>query len=175
MKLQSTLLIHSTLGLLMFISPFISAWADDTMSRPLTTNVDIALVFDDTKNMAEALPGLAKAVRNFINHLPDSSTPPQIALITFNNQVDSRLVTNDAKKLLQVVEGLTTSQGHQCAKAAVEALTVAAQNLKVGGTLLLATQSVPQVQDDFEGLKQLLIDKKIRMNVLVSGSCQASE
>jgi hypothetical protein len=172
MKHQSTLLTHTTLGLLIFISPFTSAWADETISRPLATNVDIALVIDDTKNMADALPGLAKAVRNFINHLPDTSTPPQIALITFNNQVDSRLVTSDLNELLKVVENLTTSQGHQCAKAAVEALTIAAQNLKQGGTLLLATQSVPQVQDDLNGLKQLLTDKNIRMNVLISGSCQ---
>ncbi len=175
MNHKSTLLTHTTLGLLIVISPFTSAWADETISRPLATNVDIALVIDDTKNMAEALPGLAKAVRNFITHLPDTSTLPQIALITFNNQVDTRLVTNDPKELLQVVENLTPSQGHQCAKAAVEAIMVAAQNLKQGGTLLLATQSTPQVQDDFEGLKQLLIDKKIRMTVLVSGSCQASE
>ena len=171
----STLLTHTTLGLLIFISPFTSAWADETISRPLPGNVDIALVMDDTKNMADALPGLVKAVRNFMTHLPNASTPPQFALITFNNQVDSRLVTNDPNELLKEVESLTPSQGHQCAKAAVEALTVAAQNLKEGGTLLLATQSGPQEKDDLEGFKQLLKDKRIRMNVLISGDCQPTD
>jgi hypothetical protein len=102
-----------------------------------------------------------------------TGTPPQFQLITFDNHASSQIITADTSSLLKEVENLNASNDHQCAKAAVDALVMAAQNLKNGGMILLATHSAPKADADLNSLKDLLINKNIRLQVLLTGDCQA--
>jgi hypothetical protein len=182
MNNQTKLSSQIALALLLSVSVVLPTWAtasEETSPpvvkiRPLPGNVDIAFVVDDTKSMQPEIQRLAGSISHFLDTLTvTKGTPPQFQLITFDNHATSQIITADTSSLLKEVEKLNTSNGPQCAKAAVDALVMAAQNLKNGGIILLATHSAPKADADLNSLKDLLINKNIRLQVLLTGDCQA--
>lgn len=170
--------LPSPIALALLLSVSLPTWAETTSPsvemRPMPGSVDLAFVVDDTKSMQPELQSLAGGINRFLNTLTVAKdTLLQTQLITFDDQVTSKIVTTDTSKLLKEVQNLKLADNLQCAKAAVEALTMAASNLKNGGIILLATHSAPKSDADLNSLKELLTNKNIRLQVLLTGDCQA--
>ncbi len=167
-------LIYSTLGVCGYTQVLAT---DVTEVRPLPDSIDVALVIDNSQSMQPVFKGLAAGISHLVGSLGQSlaakdGLPPIMELITFDEVVTSRGATRDLKVLLEKVNAVTLAEDLKCATASTEAIMAAAQNLKAGGMMVLATHSAPTEGTNLNGLKDLLASKKIRLNVLLAGECQ---
>jgi Quinohemoprotein amine dehydrogenase, alpha subunit domain III len=137
--------------------------------------VQIAFVIDDTGSMTEEIAGVRNALQAFIDHvaagLPPGAEPPTIELVTFKDDVTSRIVSNDLAAVRAQVNTLTASGGGDCPEFSAQALQYAATNITPGGTILLATDASSQPGVDAGALIARLRAAGVRVNTILSGDC----
>ncbi len=136
--------------------------------------VDIAFVIDDTGSMSEEIGGVRSALTGFISSLAATGGSVKINLITFKDAPSSLIITEDLPTLQTYVDALYADGGGDCPEASVEALDLAAQNVKAGGRILFATDADPHSGLDLAGTIAALRAKGIRVDVLLTASCSES-
>ncbi len=136
--------------------------------------VDIGFVIDDTGSMSEEIGGVRDALTAFITALAGTPDKPTINLITFKDNVTSRIISDDLSAIQAQVNSLFASGGGDCPEASVEALELAATNVKAGGRLLFATDADPHSGLDIASTIAALRAKGLRVDVLLTGSCSES-
>jgi len=140
---------------------------------PLRTlgGVRLGFVIDVTGSMGEEIEGVGKALIRFIDSLAGEPTPPGLAVITFEDSPALRIASSDLGAVRDVVEGLGASGGDECPEASAQALLLAAETVSPGGVVFLATDADPHPGSDLAGAIAALRARRIRTNVLLSGSC----
>jgi hypothetical protein len=137
---------------------------------PEGIEVDIAFVIDVTGSMQEEINGVINALQQFIARM-DSNSTPLSALVVFKDNVNIDAFTTNMEMLQQAIERLKASGGDDCSEASVEALNLAIPHVKKGGDILFATDASPYADADVEMVVNLLRDKGIRFNAMITGDC----
>ena len=137
---------------------------------PEDIEVDIAFVIDVTGSMQEEINGVINALQQFIARM-DSDSAPLSALVVFKDNVNIDAFTTNMEMLQQAIEGLKASGGDDCSEASVEALNLAIPHVKNGGDILFATDASPYADAEVETVVNLLRDKGIRFNAMITGDC----
>lgn len=106
----------------------------------------VALVFDDTGSMFDNLPLDREALKRRIQTLQDAAATsgqpfPTTVLITFKDDVTTRLISNDPVQLQAVADSLVATEGGDCQESSIAALIVAAEMLVDEGELNLWTDA----------------------------------
>ncbi|MBI4556939.1 MAG: hypothetical protein HY706_05090 [Candidatus Hydrogenedentes bacterium] len=135
---------------------------------------DLAFVIDDTSSMGEEIGGVRDALTGFISLLRQLELDITIELITFKDNVTSRITSDDLDAVQTQVSALTASGGGTCPEASVQALNYAAGALRPGAAILLATDADAHDGLDIGATIAALRAKGIRVSVLLSGSCSES-
>ncbi|MEO8259432.1 MAG: reprolysin-like metallopeptidase [Acidobacteriota bacterium] len=141
------------------------------------TPVELALVIDDTGSMPEELGAIRAALIKTINRLATDTTKPfpTTAIVTFKDDVTTRIVSNDPAELQAAVNALVATGGGDCQEAATAALIAAGNLLGAGGTAILFTDA--DSRDDGPSRADVLntyLPKSLRLSVLLSGACDES-
>jgi uncharacterized repeat protein (TIGR01451 family) len=141
---------------------------------PEEIQVDIVMVIDVTGSMQDEINGVIGALQAFIEKI-DSSQSPLMALIIFGDEVKVAAFTRDLEILRNAVTNLTANGGGTCHEASIEALSVALRHIKNGGDILFSTDASPYPDADVEGVVQLLKEKAVKFNALITGDCTMKE
>ena len=101
--------------------------------------------------------------------------PPLFALVTFGDSVKVKAFTSDVSVLLEAVERLRAKGGASCPEASVEALNFVIPYVKEGGDILFTTDASPYPDADIEKLTELLRERSIRFNGMITGDCSDAD
>lgn len=160
----------------------ISATAGTTTSSKnfKVQNVKLALVIDDTGSMANEIVAVRTSLSAFITIVERITTTlgipfPDVAIITFKDNVTQRIISNNPARLQAIVNGLTASGGDDCPESSVAALDSAGRLLRNGGVAVLVTDANSRP----DGPKREAINiqyraKGQRIFTLLSGDCSGS-
>jgi hypothetical protein len=134
--------------------------------------ISIAFVIDDTGSMGQEIAGVRNALQAFIDVVAaGGGTAPTIQLITFKDNVTTRITSNDLAAVRAVVGTLSASGGDDCPEAGAQALQVAANNISPGGTILFATDASSQPGVNIGAVVGQLRAKGVTLNTVLSGDC----
>ena len=133
------------------------------------------LVIDDTGSMRDNINGVQQALTEYIEILQqailEGKISPLSVLLTFKDQdeIYSRIVTDNLNELLEQVKLLEAEGGDDCAEDSVVALNQVAAEIAEGGTILLATDAPPhEGYDELTTLIEQLRDKGITINIILT-------
>jgi len=133
------------------------------------------LVIDDTGSMRDNINGVQLALTEYIEILQqaivEGKISPLSVLLTFKDQdeIYSRIVTDNLNELLEQVELLEAEGGDDCAEDSVVALNQVAAEIGEGGTVLLATDAPPhEGYDELTTLIEQLRAKGITINIILT-------
>lgn len=137
--------------------------------------ISIAFVIDDTGSMGEEIAGVRNSLQTYIGEvearLAPGAKPPTIQLVTFKDNVSTRVTSNDLVTVRTAVGSLFASGGGDCPEAGAQALQVAVDNIAPGGTILFATDASSQPGIDIGALISRARAKGATVNTLLSGDC----
>ena len=141
------------------------------------TPIELALIVDDTGSMMEEIGAVRTAMANTIRRLAaDPANPfPSTAIISFKDDVTTRIISNDPARLQAAVNALVASGGSDCPEAANSALLVAGSLLGPQGLAMLFTDA--DARPDGPSRADVLavyLPKSLRLSVLLSGACDES-
>jgi hypothetical protein len=94
---------------------------------------------------------------------------PTVELITFKNDVTSRVVSQNITEIVSRIRRIRPSGGGDCPNASVAAIEQALAYIKPNGTIILATASAPH--KDVAAMIAHAKVKGVKVNVLLAGSC----
>jgi len=137
-------------------------------------NADLTLVIDDTAMMAGEYLKIANALENQLAAHPDANGLLTLELITFKDDVVSRLVTTDLGELIGLLRSLLPAGGDDCPNASITALQSALPYLSNHGQILLVTAAPPHNTDTAEVIAQAQ-QQSATINVILSGTCGQAE
>jgi uncharacterized repeat protein (TIGR01451 family) len=141
---------------------------------PPEYKVDMVLVIDVTRSMQEEMNGVKKALTQFAKEF-DASQFPLTALVVFRDDVTLKVLTTDVNLLEAEIGKMKAEEGGACPEASFEALNVAIDHVKDGGTIFLVTDASPYPDSDVAGAIQRLRDKGIRLHPMITGDCSNEE
>ncbi len=109
-------------------------------------NVELALVVDDTGSMSNEIGAVRTSLSAFITIVEGITTRlgtpfPDVAIVTFKDNVTLRLISDDPARLRAIVNGLTASGGGDCPESSNSALLLAGRLLRNRGVALLITDA----------------------------------
>jgi hypothetical protein len=131
-------------------------------------NADLTLVIDETSTMAGENLMIANALEDFLGTHFDATLT--IELITFQDDVTSRIVTQNIGEIIGHLRSLQLSYGGDCPNASVAALEKALPYLNQNSQIVLATAASPHNIDTTHVIAQSQ-KKSIKINVLLTGTC----
>lgn len=136
----------------------------------------IAFVIDDTGSMGPEIGGVRDGLTQFIDTLRamEAEENPLIEVITFKDNVTHRISSRDLDEIQAVVDSLFASGGGDCPEASAQALSLAAKNVRAGGTIIFATDASPHRGYDLERVRARVLAKGIILNQIVTGDCESS-
>jgi hypothetical protein len=123
--------------------------------------------------MGEEIEGVKNSLQTYMDQLASGGFKPTIQLVTFKDDVTSRLVSNDLNAVKSAVGGLSASGGGDCAEAGVAAIKFAADNLLPGGMIIFATDASDR-DGNISALVSELREKGIRFFAILSGDCEGT-
>lgn len=133
--------------------------------------VRLGFVIDDTGSMGEEIGAVRDALTRFVASLAAEPTPPGIGVITFEDAPALRVASNDLGRIQAAVDGLSAGGGGECPEASAEALGLAGDTVAQGGVVFFASDADPHPGSDVAGAISALRGRRVRTNVLASGSC----
>ncbi|MFA6102933.1 MAG: pre-peptidase C-terminal domain-containing protein [Victivallaceae bacterium] len=137
--------------------------------------ISIIFVIDDTGSMSEEISGVRSALQRYIqivqNKLGPEDTPPMMQLITFKDDVTTRLTTNDLAAMSDSISGLYASGGGDCPEYSNHALARAVENIGENGIILFATDASPQPGVNMTAVLAQARSKGVRIDTILSGDC----
>jgi hypothetical protein len=131
-------------------------------------NADLTLVVDETSTMAGENLMIANALEYFLGIHPNATLT--IELITFQDEVTSRIVTQNIGEIIGHLRRLQPAYGNDCPNASVTALEKALPYLNQNGQIVLATAASPHNIDTTHVIAQSQ-QNAIKINVLLTGTC----
>jgi hypothetical protein len=141
---------------------------------PESIKADIVILLDTTGSMQMELDGTIAAVKELLANLP-TNQKLTMALVEFKDDVKVKAFTQDPQILINALEQLVVEGGGMCPEASAEALTIGLRHISNGGTILLITDASPYPDADLTGMADLIKQKSVRFNALISGDCAASD
>lgn len=138
---------------------------------PADAKVDVIFVLDTTKSMDEEKEAIIQGLKMFIDKQIQDKQSPTVALVEFKDDVKLVYVGNDMLELKKKVEGLTVSGGGLCPEASAEALTLALDHIKDGGTIIFSTDASPYPKTDVAAIIERLHAQNVRFIPFISGDC----
>jgi hypothetical protein len=72
---------------------------------------------------------------------------------------------------VDAINDIEASGGGTCEEASVEALQVVIPHVKEGGAILFATDASSYPDANIQGVIEMLRDKGIRFNTIITGDC----
>ncbi len=114
----------------------------------------------------------AEEMETFLNQFGDNSSKadmPTIELITFKDDVVSRVVTQNVAEVISSIRRMKPSGGDDCPNASVAALETALPRLNANGQIILVTAASPH-KDPTDVIGQLR-EEGVKVSVLLAGSC----
>ncbi len=116
-------------------------------------------------------PPTKEAYVEFISGFQPKNPPPLpiIELITFEQAVLTRVVTDNLGDVVGRIRAFKTLEDDTCNLTSVEAIEHSLTNVKVGGQMFLAVDSAPT--KDMSAVIQQLQQKKVKVHVLFSHGC----
>ncbi len=144
----------------------------DYVSPPFTLGgVRLGFTVDDTGSMGEEIGSVRAALTRFVSFLATEPQPPGIALVTFKDAPSLRIASDDLAQIQAAVDGLGASGGGDCPEGSVGALALTADTMQPGGVIFFDTDADPLPGSDMAGTIAKLRARRIRVEVLLSGSC----
>ncbi len=137
---------------------------------PDNIKLDMMFVVDTTNSMQEEITGVTSALQKFIATV-DSSQTPSAALITFKDDVKIEAFTQDMKVLQGAMTKLKAYGGGTCPEASAEALALAVQYVKEGGTIFFSTDASPYEDTSLEDVTRQIDEQGVKFHAIVSGDC----
>jgi uncharacterized repeat protein (TIGR01451 family) len=136
---------------------------------PEDAKADYTFVIDDTGSMGGEIGIVASALETFITEGLDEEYPPMVELITFKDNVTSRVVTNDMGVLITQTRGLRATGGGDCPEASILGLEKALDKLGKGGQILFATDA--SAHRDATEIVNKFKENGNKVHVILAGSC----
>jgi uncharacterized repeat protein (TIGR01451 family) len=130
---------------------------------------DLTLIIDDSRGMASEILNVANALETFLSANTETGKQLTIELITFKDEVVSRVVTTEVGEIIGRIRSLRPADGGDCANASVAALESALPHLNPNGQIILATAAPPH-QDAAQMIAQAQ-QQQVKINVLLAGTC----
>jgi hypothetical protein len=138
--------------------------------------VDGAILLDVTGSMGEELQSVIKGVKKQLDKEYAGGKSPLIALVSFRDSVKLEAVSTDFNVLLKALGKLEAKGGGLCAEASAEALTLALNHVKPGGTIVFASDAPPYDGTDIQALKAEITAKQaVFIPILTKSDCAANE
>jgi len=99
---------------------------------------------------------------------------PTVALVEFKDEVKLIDVTNDMVRLKNHVKNLRekVGGGGLCPEASGQALSLALDHIKEGGTIIFSTDASPYPDTDVDAIIERIGDQKVQFMSLGSGDCK---
>jgi uncharacterized repeat protein (TIGR01451 family) len=94
---------------------------------------------------------------------------PTVELLTFKDDVTSRVVTQDIGDVISRIRSIQPSGGDDCPNASVAAIESALENINPNGQIVLVTASAPH--KDAAAAIAKAQENGIKVNVILTGSC----
>ncbi|MEK8016223.1 MAG: vWA domain-containing protein, partial [Candidatus Parabeggiatoa sp.] len=94
---------------------------------------------------------------------------PSVELITFKDDVTSRVVTSDLGDVITRIRSIQPSGGDDCPNASVAAIESALENINPNGQIFIATASAPH--KDAAAAIAKAQENGVKVHVILTGSC----
>jgi hypothetical protein len=98
---------------------------------------------------------------------------PTVELLTFKDDVTSRVVTSDLGEVITRIRTIQASGGDDCPNASVTAIESALENINPNGQIIIATASAPHKEAATAIAKAQALGVKV--HVILTGSCSSDE
>ena len=147
------------------LEEFLTQFDDST--TPTEAEVEAFLNQFDEDN-----PPTAEQMEAFLAQKAASSenNGPTFELLTFKDEVTSRVVTKDLGDIIARVRSIQPAGGGDCSNASVAAIELALENLNQSGQIVLATASSPHQATAAAIAKAK--EQGAKVHVLLAGSCE---
>jgi len=134
---------------------------------------DLTIVMENTNIMAGDILTVSNILEEFLAANLDEKETLTVELITFKDEVKSRIVTTDIREVIGRIRSLRTSHGGDCPNASVAALESALSHISPNGQVFLVTASPPHkaAATAIAQAKQ----QEIKAHVILTGTCGNEE
>jgi hypothetical protein len=130
---------------------------------------DITIVIENTSKMAGDIITVSNILEDFLAANLDATEMLTIELITFKDDVKSRIVTTDIREVIGRIRSLRPSGGGDCPNASVAALEAALSHVTPNGQVFVVTASPPH-KAAATAIAQAQ-QKKVKAHVILTGTC----
>ena len=136
----------------------------------------VVFVIDDTGSMREEIGAVVSGLQAYLDLLESNSatSTQSMHLISFKDNVNHRLTTSVIDEMRGAVAGLFASGGGDCPEASGAALAEAANIVKPGGTIFIATDAANNSSINVGSLITQLQNDGVTVHTLLSGDCDDS-
>lgn len=149
----------------------------DNISEAIPVNIandgiQTVFVIDDTGSMGEEIAAVKSAILDYISDLMGSGSKegPMMQLITFKDNVDVGLKTNDLQKMYDEVSSIRATDGGDEPEYSNHALCRAINMAANGATILFATDAPSHSGANISAAKAKAKEKGIKVYSVISGS-----
>ncbi|HEW97562.1 MAG: hypothetical protein DRR16_28020 [Candidatus Parabeggiatoa sp. nov. 3] len=134
---------------------------------------DLTIVIENTDIMAGDILTVSNILEEFLAANLDEKETLTVELITFKDEVKSRIVTTDIREVIGRIRSLRTSDGGDCPNASVAALESALSHISPNGQVFLVTASPPH-KAAATAIAQAN-QQEIKAHVILTGTCGNEE
>jgi len=129
--------------------------------------VDIIVAIDVTGSMHDEIEALEAVITQLEATLANTSTTqPMIAVVSFRDDIYLEAATPHLDEVKTAVSKMEAQGGGACPEASYEAMMLAVQHAKTGGTVLLVTDAPPYPDVDMNALITAINDKNLDLVVI---------
>jgi len=129
--------------------------------------VDIIVAIDVTGSMHDEINALAAVIDKLKETLANSpAAQPMMAVVSFRDDIYLEVATTHLDEVEKAVGKMEAQGGGACPEASYEAMMLAVQHAKAGGTLILVTDAPPYPDVDMNALITAINDKNLELVVI---------
>jgi hypothetical protein len=136
-------------------------------------NADIAIVIENTDIMAGDILTVSNILEKFLAANLDEKETLTVELITFTDEVKSRIVTTDIREVIGRIRSLRPADGGDCPNASVAALESALSHISPNGQVFVVTASPPHLAA-INAITQAQ-QQEVKAHVILTGTCGDEE
>ncbi|MCK5524351.1 MAG: PKD domain-containing protein [Thiomargarita sp.] len=136
-------------------------------------NADITIVIENTDIMAGDILTVSNILEEFLAANLDDKETLTVELITFTDEVKSRIVTTDIREVIGRIRSLRPADGGDCPNASVAALESALSHISPNGQVFVVTASPPHLAA-INAITQAQ-QQEVKAHVILTGTCGDEE
>jgi hypothetical protein len=135
--------------------------------------VEMAFVVDDTGSMSDEIDSVKTVLTNFVTTVKGSGKSfPSTAIISFKDDVTTRIISNDPVKLQSVIDSLGASGGDDCQESSNAALITAGRLMGKRGKAFFFTDADSRADGpNRAAVESLYRSKGLSLNAILTGTC----